>query len=195
MGPAASVQVDELTRLKDSVKEQEAQWRSSYEKVNRENEALRSKGGEALVATQWRGRYEACMREKEDLAEKLYSLNKYANISAGGFATGSPTGNGNGVGGGNGMGSLGIGGRRGDEEEEVGAGMSASKIKYVRHMVFKYLICCEPEVKSHIETALMAIFRMSDGEKRAIESKRREWEESQDTLASITSFLGSMGPS
>jgi len=177
LGPAASVQVDELTRLKDTNKEQEAQWRASYERVQRENEVLRGKGGEALVATQWRGRYEACMREKEDLAEKLYSLTKYATVSAGGFATGAPTE------------------RRQEEEESGGVGMSASKIKYVRHMVFKYLCCTDPEVKVHIETALMTIFRMSDWEKQMVEAKRREFEESQDTLSSITSFLGSMGPS
>jgi hypothetical protein len=63
--------IDELHRLKAQLTEQESKWRQAYEKVVKENELLRTRGGEAMLATQWRERYEACQREKDDLAEKL----------------------------------------------------------------------------------------------------------------------------
>lgn len=71
----------------------------------------------------------------------------------------------------------------------VGPGLAESKVQYVRQMVFQYLICKDPEVKSHIETAIMTLFRFSFDEKETIEKVRKE--EQQDTLSSITNFLGS----
>jgi hypothetical protein len=63
-----------------------------------------------------------------------------------------------------------------------------AKIQYIRQMVYQYLTCRELEVKQHIEAALIAIFRLNEQERSAIEVKRKE--EAQDTLSSITSFLG-----
>lgn len=71
-----------------------------------------------------------------------------------------------------------------------GGGMTESKIQYVRAMVLQYLSCREPEVKLHIESALVALFRLSAAERQTIEDRRRE--ESQDSLSSITSFFGSL---
>jgi hypothetical protein len=68
-------------------------------------------------------------------------------------------------------------------------GMAESKVQYVRQMVFQYLVCREPEVKQHIESALITLFRFSDEERDALLAKRKE--ESEDTLSSLTSFLGS----
>lgn len=70
----------------------------------------------------------------------------------------------------------------------TGNGMMESKVKYIRQMVFQYLSCREPEVKLHIESALMAMFRFNDQERISIEERKKE--ESQDTLTSITNFLG-----
>lgn len=70
-----------------------------------------------------------------------------------------------------------------------GKGMVESKVQYVRHMVFQYLVCREPEVRTHIELALMALFRFSEEERAAIEAKTQE--DSQDTLTTITNFIGS----
>lgn len=72
-----------------------------------------------------------------------------------------------------------------------GKGMAESKVQYLRQMIFQYLVCKEPEVKLHIETALMAIFRFTEEEKGAVEDKRRE-EESLDAFTSVSSFLGSL---
>jgi hypothetical protein len=70
-----------------------------------------------------------------------------------------------------------------------GKGMAESKVQYVRQMIFQYLVCRETEVKEHIETALMTLFRFSDEEKETVLSKKKE--ENEDTFSSITSFLGS----
>lgn len=249
---------DEVSRLRATLAEQETKWRQSYESIARENDILRSKGGESLLATQWRGRYEACMKEKEDLAERLGSYTLWTNsvtssgksvdqayvelqeefrtfrkklaaidrrrqrttasaaLSSAAEGSVASTSHAPGVGveselsallreyelnaSGNANGSTASqNGRTSqrqratppEEENDASAGMSASKIKYVRHMILQYLSCKEAEVKSHIETALMTIFRMSPEEREVIESKRKE--DATDALSSITSFLGSLG--
>jgi hypothetical protein len=68
-----------------------------------------------------------------------------------------------------------------------GKGMAESKVQYVRQMVYQYLVCREVEVKAHIESALMALFRFSEDEKNAVLAKNEE--ERQDTLTTITSFF------
>ncbi len=67
----SSSMIDEVNRLKEQLDAQDSKWRVEYEKLAKENEALRSKGGEAVLAAQWRVRYESCFREKEDLSAKL----------------------------------------------------------------------------------------------------------------------------
>jgi len=70
---------DEIHRLKDLITEKEKKWRVEYERVTNENETLRSKAGESILATQWRTRYEGCLREKEELTEKLLLYTKLSN--------------------------------------------------------------------------------------------------------------------
>ena len=275
---------DELSRLRATLAEQEAKWRQSFEAIARENEILRSKGGESLLATQWRGRYEACMKEKEELNEKLTtygqwtssvtasgrsmdqayielqeefrtfrkklasidrrrqrnttsaalsasslldgadgtsldsasanlsstvpqheselaalireyeSSNHHSNVGHSSPRYGSSQNHHHHNGHNNGRHRHGVG-APGHQEEEVGAdgqsGMTASKIKYVRHMILQYLSCKEPEVKLHMETALMTIFRLTPEEREMIENKRKE--DATDALSSITNFLGSLG--
>ena len=69
----------ELQRLKESIAEKEKAWKSEYERVTSENEALRSRAGEAILAAQWRSRYENCLREKQELSEKLQLYTKLSN--------------------------------------------------------------------------------------------------------------------
>lgn len=78
---------DEIQRMRELLKEQEVKWKQSYDKIARENEILRSKGGESVLATQWRGRYETCLKEKEDMIERLKS---YSNWSQQLSASGKP---------------------------------------------------------------------------------------------------------
>lgn len=47
---------EELQRMKKELSDQEVKWRQAYEKIIKENELLRTKGGEAMVALQWRER-------------------------------------------------------------------------------------------------------------------------------------------
>jgi hypothetical protein len=72
----------------------------------------------------------------------------------------------------------------------VGKGMAESKVQYVRQMVFQLLVCTETEVKAHIESALMALFRFSEEERAVIESRRKE--DTQDALSSLASLWGSI---
>jgi hypothetical protein len=62
---------DELQRARTQLQEQETKWRNAVEKLAKENDLLKSKGAESVVATQWRVRYENCFRDKEELAQKL----------------------------------------------------------------------------------------------------------------------------
>jgi hypothetical protein len=70
-----SPQDDEVQRLVAQLNEKETKWRHTYEKIAKENEQLKNKGGETVLATQWRARYETCLREKEELTAKLKSYN------------------------------------------------------------------------------------------------------------------------
>ena len=63
--------MSELLRIKAQLSDQEAKWRKAYETVVRENELLRTRGGEALLAAQWRERYEVCVSQMRDLRLKL----------------------------------------------------------------------------------------------------------------------------
>ena len=84
--------------------------------------------------------------------------------------------------------SPGAGGGNDGVYGDAAGGVTDPKLKYIRGMVFRYLSCKDPEVKMHIETALMAMFRLSEEEKKVIEISRQE--DTQDTIASITNFLG-----
>ncbi len=63
--------MDEVQRLKTTLHEQELKWKNAFEKLAKENELLKTKGAESVVATQWRTRYESCLKDKEDLAKRL----------------------------------------------------------------------------------------------------------------------------
>lgn len=71
--------MNDLQRLKVQLQEQEVKWRHACEKLAKENELLKTKGAESVVAGQWRVRYENCLREKEEIAQKL---NLYTQLSA-----------------------------------------------------------------------------------------------------------------
>ena len=58
LGGLDSGNSSELQRLKSQLSELELKWRKAYEKVVKENELLRTRGGEAMLAVQWRERYE-----------------------------------------------------------------------------------------------------------------------------------------
>jgi len=61
----------ELERMKTELAAQEAHWKEAYDVLLAENNALKSSGSEALLASQWRQRYETCVKEKEALEGQL----------------------------------------------------------------------------------------------------------------------------
>lgn len=81
--------------------------------------------------------------------------------------------------------------------------LGESKHQYIRHMILQYLSCKEPEVKLHIENALLAIFRFTEAEKSLIQ-ERKDSEATSivddlslgnfgNFLSSVTSTVGSIG--
>ena len=61
----------QLDKMKAELAAQEAHWKEAYDVLLAENNALKSSGSEALLASQWRQRYETCLKEKEALEQKL----------------------------------------------------------------------------------------------------------------------------
>lgn len=70
---------EEIEKLQSQLREQEATWKNLYDKTKKENDILRSKGGESLLATQWRNRYESCLKDREALNEKLKVYTKLSD--------------------------------------------------------------------------------------------------------------------
>ena len=62
---------EEVQRLQNLMSEQELKWKTAYEKVVKENELLRNRGNESLLATQWRERCETAIKERDEANEKL----------------------------------------------------------------------------------------------------------------------------
>lgn len=69
----------EAQLLRKALADQEKKSKEAYDLLSKENEMLRNKGNEALLATQWRLRYEACMKEKQDISEKLMVFTEMSN--------------------------------------------------------------------------------------------------------------------
>lgn len=63
----------ELKRMRNEAARQEDQWKEAYDILLKENEALKSPGSDALLASQWRQRYEACIKERDEAVQKLQS--------------------------------------------------------------------------------------------------------------------------
>jgi GRIP domain len=75
----ARTEHSQLERMRAEMAKQEAQWKESYELLLQENEALKSSGSEALLASQWRQRYEMCLKEKEEAVNKLKMAEQQSN--------------------------------------------------------------------------------------------------------------------
>mmetsp|Transcript_69327 Transcript_69327/g.191918 ORF Transcript_69327/g.191918 Transcript_69327/m.191918 type:complete len:172 (+) Transcript_69327:86-601(+) len=57
--------------MRSEMVRQEAQWKEAYDVLLAENNALKSSGSEAMLASQWRQRYETCLKEKEEAESRL----------------------------------------------------------------------------------------------------------------------------
>jgi len=63
----------ELKRMRAEAARQEDQWKEAYDILLKENEALKSSGSDALLASQWRQRYDICAKERDEAVHKLQS--------------------------------------------------------------------------------------------------------------------------
>ena len=194
---------DEVHQIRTQMNEQDTKWRAAYEKIAKENETLRNRGGESVLAAQWRVRYEQSQNEKLELTEKL----KYFMQDVGDDGdTGRPSvvgkspeqvflelksenqelrkrlGSMRRASGGSGS-----SGRDSSSRSMGGSGeaMQASKFAYVRQMMLKYLSCSEPMVREHMETALMALFRFTAEEKKEIDDKKKKLSSEPISLAGL----------
>ena len=71
----------ELERVRAELAAQEAHWKEAYDVLMHENQALKSSGSDALLASQWRHRYEVCLKEKAELESRLQAQNQADNGS------------------------------------------------------------------------------------------------------------------
>lgn len=84
---AADAARQQVQRLQAEMATQEAQWKEAYDRLVAENEALQSKGSEAMLAAQWRQRYETCTTEKQVLEERLQQVDGDGGMGNNGTAT------------------------------------------------------------------------------------------------------------
>ena len=71
----------ELERVRAELAAQEAHWKEAYDVLMHENQALKSSGSEALLASQWRHRYEVCLKEKAELESRFQAQSQADNGS------------------------------------------------------------------------------------------------------------------
>jgi len=91
-GPGQTT-LQELGFLKAKLAENEEAWKTAYERLSKENELLRARGGD-MIAAQWRERYDALLKEKEDLADTVHILSGAASTAAGTAPAGTAGGSG-----------------------------------------------------------------------------------------------------
>ena len=227
MSPSLERTLNDLTSGTDDLDEIQrlqalsAKWKSAYEKVVKENELLRNRGSESLLATQWRERYESSLKDRDEINEKLKVYMKHHDGSSSGKSIEQAyldvkeeykefrkrflaiqeqreseleelRQRGVVLRGGSSL-SLSGSNEVANIDTLASSGLQQSKMLYIKQMVFQYLICKDAEVKLHVESALIAIFRFSAAEKNAIVDTRKA--EDVDTLTSITTFLGSFAGS
>ena len=72
-----------------SVETEVNKWKSAYEKAVKDNEQLKTRGGDVLILAQWKERYETCLAEKEELSEKLKIYGRMSSVPTVSFAAAS----------------------------------------------------------------------------------------------------------
>eukprot|EP00624_Nannochloropsis_granulata_P005424 evm.model.NODE_38439_length_6783_cov_11.629515.2 len=59
------LQADKIQALKAELNEQEGKWRTQYQQLQKEKEALEGAGAETALAAQWRKRYEGLVKQQQ----------------------------------------------------------------------------------------------------------------------------------
>lgn len=190
----------QLERMRGEMVRQEAQWKESYDLLLKENEALKSSGSEALLASQWRQRYETCLKEKEEAENKYKMAEQRAAAMEGGGRGGDnqyemkyrdlkesfrlyrkkakeifEAQQQNGSGGGTGAG----GGGNATTPLSPNAMMmkissdssEESKLSYLKNLMVNYLTA-EPEVRDHMEMAIGTVLQFTQDDVSRIKQKK-----------------------
>lgn len=89
VGDKSGGNCDALMELKKHVSQAELRWKESLQKVVEENEQLRNRGDDSLMAAQWKDRYDAMVKEKNELMEKLNILGRNLQLTTTGKDTSS----------------------------------------------------------------------------------------------------------
>jgi len=197
---AARTEHSQLERLRGEMSRQEAQWKEAYDVLLRENEALKSSGSEAMLASQWRQRYETCLKEKEEAENQCRMAEQRAAAAADGdqyemkyrdlkesfrmyrkkakeiFEAQQQ----NSGGGGRGI-SLGDGGSNHSAVPPISPNAmmmkissnsnEESKLSYLKNLMVNYLTA-EPEVKEHMEAAIGTVLQFTPEELKKIKEKK-----------------------
>jgi GRIP domain len=195
---AARTEHSQLERMRGEMSRQEAQWKEAYDLLLKENEALKSSGSEALLASQWRQRYETCLKEKEDAENKCKMTEQRAVAAASGdeyemkyrdlkesfrlyrkkakeiFEAQQQN-----SGGANFVGDGSSGNKPIPPPLSPNAMMmkissnsnDESKLSYLKNLMVNYLTA-EPEIKEHMETAIGTVLQFTPDDLSRIKQKK-----------------------
>eukprot|EP01041_Mallomonas_annulata_P001423 gene1423-2730_t len=189
---------DEVQKLQQQLVDNENKWKTSYEQLARENELMRNQNDNHLIMNRLRERYETCKAERDDLVDKLkiytcmntpIGLGKksieqsyidlkaeYKEFRRRALALERDR-------------QQNIEGLKEEisklENETDNLHTSntnntntqhveSTKLLHLRHLVLQYLCCREPEVKEHMENALITLLRFSNQEKLSIIERKKE---------------------
>jgi hypothetical protein len=184
----ARTEHSQLERMRAAMARQEAQWKEAYDLLLKENEALKSTGSDALLASQWRQRYEVCLKEKEEAMNKLkMAEQKFSRPESEGkyemkyrdlkesfrlyrkkakeiFEAQNTNGGTDG------------GGDVGPSEMMLKISQRSnedSKLSYLKNLMVNYLTS-DPDVREHMEVAIGTVLQFTPDEIAKIESKKAE---------------------
>lgn len=173
----------QLERMRLEMAKQEAQWKEAYSILLKENEALKSSGSEALLASQWRQRYEVCLKEKEEAVNRAKMAEQRSNTDEGKYELKYrdlkesfrlyrkkakeifEAQSGDGGGGAGGASNMMLKISKQNNEE--------SKLSYLKNLMVNYLTA-EPEVQGHMEIAIGTVLQFTDEDLIAIQKKKDE---------------------
>ena len=185
------VDSSQVEQMRAELASQENYWKEAYNTLMEENNALKSSGSEALLASQWRQRYEQSQQEKQSLLFQLDQLKnsddsqnnyeaKYRDLKESFrlyrkkakelFDTTSPP-----------PPTPTTPGMEGDASSSSSLllraamvhGSADAKLDYLRNLMVNYLTA-EADVKSHMEGAIGTVLQFSTEDVARIEKKRAE---------------------
>lgn len=158
---------NQIETLRAELLSTEAYWKEAYDNLLAENNALKSSGSEALLASQWRQRYEQSRQETLELSKRLEEIkqadhsqifeSKYRDLKE----------------------SFRMYRKKAKEIFETTdpfpEGSADAKLAYLRNLMVNYFTA-DPTVKPHMEGAIGTLLQFTQEDVERIEKKRSEFE-------------------